>query len=153
MLTNSSLHEFLWVNVLKTTTYILNQVPSKFVPKTPYELWSHKKPGLRHFHVWGYKVKVRLHNLQSKKLDPTTINGYFIDYYVGSRGSRFYFPSYTSKVIELDRAIYFEDDNNTSQVTREIVFKKNPVYIPMYVASISITSPIVYQHLVVTPND
>ena len=25
---------------LKTTTYILNQVPSKFVPKTLYELWS-----------------------------------------------------------------------------------------------------------------
>ena len=40
MLINSSLPEFLWGKALKTTAYILNQVPSKFVPKTPYELWS-----------------------------------------------------------------------------------------------------------------
>ena len=51
MLVNSSLHEFLWSEGLKTTTYILNQVPSKSIPKTPYELWSQKKPSLRHFHV------------------------------------------------------------------------------------------------------
>ena len=36
---------------LKTVAYILSQVLSKFVPKTPYELWSQKKPSLRHFHV------------------------------------------------------------------------------------------------------
>ena len=32
MLVNSPLLEFLWGEALKTTTYILNQVPSKFVP-------------------------------------------------------------------------------------------------------------------------
>ena len=40
MLANSSLPEFLWGETLKTAANILNQVPSKFVPKTPYELWS-----------------------------------------------------------------------------------------------------------------
>ena len=39
-LVNSSLLEFLWGEALKTIAYILKQVPSKFVPKTPYELWS-----------------------------------------------------------------------------------------------------------------
>ena len=51
MLINSSLLEFLWGEVLKTTAYILNQVPSKSVLKTPYELWSQNKPSLCHFHV------------------------------------------------------------------------------------------------------
>ena len=51
MLVNSSLHEFSWGEALKTAAYILNQVPSKFVPKTPYELWSQKKPSLYHFHI------------------------------------------------------------------------------------------------------
>ena len=51
MLVSSSLLEFLWGEVLKTTTYILNKVPSKSVSETPYELWSQKKPSLRHFHV------------------------------------------------------------------------------------------------------
>ena len=40
MLVNSSLLEFLWGEALKTIAYILNQVPSKSVPKTLYELWS-----------------------------------------------------------------------------------------------------------------
>ena len=40
MLVNSLLPEFLWGKDLKTAAYILNQVPSKSVPKTPYELWS-----------------------------------------------------------------------------------------------------------------
>ena len=40
MLINSSLPEILWGEALKTIAYILNQVPSKSIPKTPYELWS-----------------------------------------------------------------------------------------------------------------
>ena len=40
MLVNSSLPELLWGEALKTAASILNQVSSKFVPKTPYELWS-----------------------------------------------------------------------------------------------------------------
>ena len=55
MLVNSSLPKFLWDEALKTTTYILNQVPSKSIPKTPYELWLQKKPSLRHFHIGAAK--------------------------------------------------------------------------------------------------
>ena len=40
VLVNSSLPEFLWGEALKITTYILNQVPNKSIPKTPYVLWS-----------------------------------------------------------------------------------------------------------------
>ena len=40
MLINPLLPELLWGEALKNTAYILNQVPSKSVPKTPYELWS-----------------------------------------------------------------------------------------------------------------
>ena len=78
----SYLSEFLWGKALKTEAYILNRVPSKSVLKTPYELWSQKKPSLCHFHLWGCKVKVRPYNPQSKKLDPKTISGYFIGYCV-----------------------------------------------------------------------
>ena len=35
---NYSLPEFLCGEALKTETYILNQMPSKYVPKTPYKL-------------------------------------------------------------------------------------------------------------------
>ena len=46
-------------------------------------------------------MEVRLHNPESKKLDPKTISGYFIGYCMESRGSRFYCSPHTTKVIEL----------------------------------------------------
>ena len=128
---------------MKIATYILNQVPRKSVPKTPYELWSQKKPSLRDFHVWGCKEEVRPYSPQSKKLDPKTISGSFIGYCVGSRGSRFYYLSHTTKVIKFDRAIYLEDDTSTSQGAIEIMFKERPIFIPMPIASVLIIGTIV----------
>ena len=34
----------LWMEALKTSIHILNRVPSKSVPKTPYELWTGRVP-------------------------------------------------------------------------------------------------------------
>ena len=153
MLVNSSLPKLLWDEALKNAAYILNQVPSKSIPKNLYKLWSQKKPSLRHFHVWGYKVEVRPYNPQSKKLDPKTISGYSIGYCVGLRGFRFYFPSHTTRVIKSDRDIYFEDDNDTSQGPREIVFKEHPIFIPMPIASALIIGRVIDHHPIATPNN
>lgn len=53
MLSNSNLPKSLWNEALKTAVYILNWVPSKIVPKTPFELFKGWKPSLRHMRVWG----------------------------------------------------------------------------------------------------
>ena len=52
MLNNSSLPKSLWMHALKTDVYLLNKVPSKAVPKTHFELWTGRKPSLRHLHVF-----------------------------------------------------------------------------------------------------
>lgn len=49
MLSNSNLPKSLWDEALKTIVYILNRVPTKVVPKTPFELWKGWKPSLRAF--------------------------------------------------------------------------------------------------------
>ncbi|KAH9657228.1 Integrase catalytic domain-containing protein [Citrus sinensis] len=111
---------------------LLDMVPSKSVPKTPYELWSGKRPSLRHFHVWGCRVEVRPYNPQSRKLDPKTISGHFIGYCIGSRGSRFYCPSHTTRIIESDRAIYFEDDHNGGiSEPRSLTLREECVVLPI----------------------
>ncbi|XP_041003987.1 uncharacterized protein LOC121249343 [Juglans microcarpa x Juglans regia] len=78
MLSHPTLHEFVWGETFKTAAYILNQVPSKSVPKTLYELWSGKRPNLHYFRVWDHKVEIRPYNPQQKKLDPKTIIGYIV---------------------------------------------------------------------------
>ncbi|KAF7833158.1 Retrovirus-related Pol polyprotein from transposon TNT 1-94 [Senna tora] len=80
-----------------------------------------KKPSMKHFRVWGCKAEVRPFNPQQKKLDLKTIIGYFIGYCTGSRGSRFYCPSHSTRVIESDRAFYFENDSDSeSEAPRTI---------------------------------
>ena len=75
MLSNSCLHVSLWMYALKTTMYLLNRVPSKVVQKNHFELWTSRKPNLRHLHVWDCQAEVRIYNPQEKKLDERTISG------------------------------------------------------------------------------
>ena len=56
-------------------------------------------------------------------------------------------------MIELDRAIYFEDCTVTSLGLREIVFKEHLAFILMSIASTPISSPVVDQHPVATIDD
>ncbi|RVX18724.1 Retrovirus-related Pol polyprotein from transposon TNT 1-94 [Vitis vinifera] len=109
--------KFLWGEALRTAAYILNQVPSKSVPKTPYELWSGKKPSLHIFHVWDVRL-------------------------------RFYCPSHTTRIIESDRAVYFEDEVNADPnfVPREIPFGEEHVVIPFPTSHVpNVDVPIVQQ--------
>ena len=69
MINHSSLSESLWGEAIKTTIYILNQVPSKAVAKTSYELWIRKKPSISHLYVWGYPIETRPYRPNERKLD------------------------------------------------------------------------------------
>jgi hypothetical protein len=70
MLSYSTLPVSLWMEALKTAIHILNKVPNKSVPTTPYELWTGKEPSLRYMHVWGCPAEAKVFNLNIGKLDP-----------------------------------------------------------------------------------
>ncbi|RVW72869.1 Retrovirus-related Pol polyprotein from transposon TNT 1-94 [Vitis vinifera] len=110
MLSSSKLPKFLWTEALKTVVYILNRVPTKAIPKTPFELLKGWKPSLRHMRVWGCSSEVRIYNPQEKKLDPRTISGYFIGYAEKSKGYRFYCPSHSTRIVESRNAKFLEYD-------------------------------------------
>jgi len=44
MLSNSCLLVLLWMHALKTAMNLLNKVPSKVIQKTPFKLWTSRKP-------------------------------------------------------------------------------------------------------------
>jgi transposase InsO family protein len=78
MISYTSLPLNLWGEALKTTVYILNRVPTKSANKTPYELWTGRKPSLQYFRIWGCPAEARLYRPQEKKLDEKTVSCYFI---------------------------------------------------------------------------
>ena len=74
MLSHSTLPINLWMEALKTACHILNKVPSKSVPKTPYEIWTGRKPTLNYLHIWGCPAEARVFNPNMGKLDPKTVS-------------------------------------------------------------------------------
>ena len=109
MMSYSSVPISLWGEALKPAMYILNRVPSKAVPKTPFELWTGRKPNLRHIHIWGCPAEARIYNPHEKKLDSRTISGYFIDYLDKSKGYRFYCPNHSVRIVETGNARFLEN--------------------------------------------
>jgi hypothetical protein len=109
----------------------LNRVPSKLVPKTPYELWRGREPSLNHLGVWGCSVKAKVCNLNIGKLDSKTVNCYFIGYPDKSKGCHFYYPNRHTKFVEMRHAIFLEDEMfRGSMVAREISLKEKRVHVP-----------------------
>jgi hypothetical protein len=51
MLSYFTLPISLWMRALKIVVHIFNRVPSKSVPKTPYKIWTARKPTLNYLHV------------------------------------------------------------------------------------------------------
>jgi hypothetical protein len=133
---------------LKTAVHILNRVPSKSVPKTPYEMWTVRKLTLNYLHVWGCPIEARLFNPSIGKLDPKTISCHFIGYPYKSKGFRFYCPDRYIKIVETRHAIFLEDEViRGSTVPREIQLEEKRVCVP----TLMVAEPIFSVPAAVTP--
>ena len=110
MISYSTLSISLWMKTLKTTIHILNRVPSKSVPKTPYELWTGKEPSLNYLRVWGCPAEAKVFNPNTGKLDSKTINCHFIGYLEKSKCYRFYCPDRHTKFVETRHAVFLEEE-------------------------------------------
>jgi hypothetical protein len=94
------------MEVLKTAIHIRNRVPSKSVPKTPYELWTGRVPSLNHLCVWGSHTKAKVFNPNIGKLDPKTVSCYFIGNPKKSKDFHFYCPNKYTKFVEMRHIVF-----------------------------------------------
>jgi hypothetical protein len=131
MLSNSTLPLSLWMEALKTAVHIINRVLSKSVPKTPYELWTGRKPSINYFHVWGCSADAKIFNPQIGKLDPKTISCHFIGYPKKSKGYRFYCPNRTTKFTDMRHAVFLECDMSSTLRKFDLEEIQNYVSPPM----------------------
>ena len=139
MLSYSSLPESFWGYALKTAAYILNLVPSKFVSKTPTELWKGRKPSLNHIRIWGAPTHVLVQKQQ--KLESRTEMCMFIGYPKGTRGGIFCNPK-EKKVIVSTHATFLEEDymNNFKPKSKVVLeeldsvrdLPQTPIFPPLF---------------------
>ncbi|KAJ9558377.1 hypothetical protein OSB04_012991 [Centaurea solstitialis] len=109
MMSHANLPVSLWTYAFRMAVYILNRVPSKAVPKTPFELWKGWKPSLKHLEVWGCAVEAKAYNPDERKLDMKTISGYFIGFPEKSKGYIVYCPNHKLRIIETGNVKFIMD--------------------------------------------
>jgi len=107
MMAYSDLPLSFWGEALHTVVYLLNHSPSKAVTVTPYELWTGRKPSLRHLAVWGCNAQIRIPNPYRTKLQFKSTPGIFIGYSSISKGYRFYDPE-NDKLVESRDAVFLD---------------------------------------------
>jgi hypothetical protein len=88
MMSQTDLPLYFWGYVLETAAFTLNRVPSKSVEKTPYEIWTGKRPSLSFLKIWGCDAYVN--RLTPTKLEPRFDKFIIVGYPRETKGYYFY---------------------------------------------------------------
>ncbi|KAK1571102.1 hypothetical protein Q3G72_011942 [Acer saccharum] len=119
MLSYSTLPISFWGYALQTAIYILNDVPSKSVPKTPHELWTGRKPSLQHLRIFSCPAHVL--KGKTEKMESRSETCIFVGYPKETKGYYFYSPS-DLKVFVSTNAKFLEKDYMNDFVPRSRIF-------------------------------
>ncbi|RDX91815.1 hypothetical protein CR513_26140, partial [Mucuna pruriens] len=127
MISHSFLPKLLWGEALKATVYILNRMPTKTVNKTPYELWTDKKPNIKHLYIWGYPTEARPYKPHERKVDSRIVGCYFVGYAECSRDYKFNDPTSRSFFETGNARILEEVEFGKEENIRIVVFEKESI--------------------------
>ena len=78
MISITDLSLIFWGYALEIAIYLLNKVPTKSAQNTPYELWTDRKPNVRHLRIWGCPAHVKKQS--ADKLESRTDKCLFVGY-------------------------------------------------------------------------
>lgn len=128
LLLNSRLDKPFWAEAVSTAAYIINRSPTKALEyKTPYEMWSGKKPNINNMRIFGCDAMVHVPKEKRQKWDPKAIKMLFVGYCEYTKGYRFY--DKTKKQIYKSRdAIFLEQTvkNNSTIVSLSDLQENEP---------------------------
>ncbi|KAL0340315.1 UNVERIFIED_CONTAM: Copia protein [Sesamum radiatum] len=112
MMAQENLSISFWGDAILTAAYILNRVPSKSIPSTPYELWHGRKSNLEGLRPWGSAGFVHSTSHQYEKLSPRACKLIFIRYCEHSKGYVMYgeYPNKRMTEIESRDVDFLEED-------------------------------------------
>ena len=108
MMSQSDLPISFWGYAIKTTTFLLNRVPSKAVEKTPYEIWNKKISSLSFLKIWGCEAYVK--RQISDKLALKSDKCLFMWYLKETKGYYFY-NAFENKVFVARNGFFLEREH------------------------------------------
>ncbi len=107
MLKDSELSDNMWGEAVTTANYIRNRSPTSQNSKTPWELFSGKRPDVSNMRVFGATAYVHVPQPFRKKLDSHSQKGIFVGYELTSKVYRVLLDSGKMSII---RDVIFDED-------------------------------------------
>lgn len=78
---HGSIPQVLWADLINCAAYILNRTgPSSEVEKTPYELWTGRKPNIKHLRIIGSVCYPHVPKQRRKKMEKKAQKGILVGY-------------------------------------------------------------------------
>ena len=109
---------YFWGYALEAAAFTLNRVPSKSVEKTPYEIWTGKRPSLSFLKIWGCDAYVK--RLTPTKLEPRSDKCVFVGYPRETKGYYFY-NRQENKVFVARNAVFLEKEFLSKEISGSTV--------------------------------
>lgn len=109
MLIEAKLPLSFWGEAVNTAAYLYNITPTKAKStKTPLELWSGKKPSVKHIRTFGCSAIYKVNNPSRHKLEPKGREGILVGYSCDRKAYRIYSIE-EEKVYETNDVTFNED--------------------------------------------
>jgi hypothetical protein len=129
MIHDQDLPMCLWPKATMTVVYVQNQLSySALGFKTPEEIFTRKKPEVRHLKIFGYLVFIHIPKEKRNKLEPSGKKGIFMGYCEVSKALRIYISGH--RHIEISRDVTFYEDAVLTKSRRchlEEVYEEEPI--------------------------
>lgn len=102
-----------WAEACNTAVYLRNRCTSKANPAvTPYELWTGRKPSLRHLKVFGSLCFTQIPKQLRHKLQPQAEPAIMLGYESNTKGYRIF--NLTKQKVQIARNVVFWEEYNGS---------------------------------------
>ena len=95
---DEDLEKSLWAEACNASYYLKKSIASSTISKTPYELWTGRKPNVSHLRVYGSIAMVHVPKIKRKKFDSKAVKHILVDYDDTIKGYRCYNRA-TQKII------------------------------------------------------
>uniref|UniRef100_A0A5S6Q1M4 Integrase catalytic domain-containing protein n=1 Tax=Trichuris muris TaxID=70415 RepID=A0A5S6Q1M4_TRIMR len=92
MLVDAKLPERFWGEAICTAAYLQNRLPNRSAEKTPFELWTGKRPDLSHIRTFGSKAYSFVPQQKRRKWDDRAMQGILVGYDNATKGYRLLYP-------------------------------------------------------------
>ena len=110
MLSSAGIGQEFWTEAVEIACYLVNRSPtSTLIDKTPQEVWTGKKPSIKHLKVFGCDDYVHVPKEKRSKLDNKAEKCIFIGYKYGMEGYKLWNPI-TNKTV-YNRDVVFREFN------------------------------------------